>query len=61
MNWTSGLRERALMLQAQHLLGEEGLLSLPVDLNALADTRDIVIEAMETSTDGVSGMLVTWN
>ena len=51
MNWTSGLRERALMLQAQHLLGEEGLLSLPVDLNALADTRDIVIEAMETSTD----------
>ena len=60
MNWTSDLRQRDLMIEAQRLLDEEGLLGLPVDLNALADTRDIVIRAMATSTDGVSGMLVSY-
>ena len=60
MNWTSELRQRALMREAQRLLEAEGLLRLPVDLNALADTRDIVIESMEASTDGVSGMLVRY-
>lgn len=60
MNWTSELRQRALMLEAQRLLETEGLLRLHVDLNALADTREIVIEPMETSSKGVSGMLVRY-
>ena len=58
MNWTSEFRQRALMRQAQQLLDDEGLLSLPVDLSALGDSRDIVIEEMTTSSGGVSGMLV---
>lgn len=57
MSWISDSRKRALMRQAQQLLGEEGLLNLPVDLDALADTRNIVIKAMSTSSNGVSGML----
>ena len=60
MNWTSELRQRALMLEAQRLLEAEGLLRLHVDLNALADTREIVIKPMETSSEGVSGMLVRY-
>ena len=57
MSWISNSRKRALMRQAQQLLEEEGLLSLPVDLDALASTRNIVIKAMPTSSNGVSGML----
>ena len=60
MNWTSELRRRALMLEAQRLLEAEGLLRLHVDLDALAETREIVIEPMETSSEGVSGMLVRY-
>lgn len=60
MNWTSELRQRALMLEAQRLLEAEGLLRLHVDLDALAETREIVIEPMETSSEGVSGMLVRY-
>ena len=46
------------MRQAQQLLEGEGLLSLPVDLYALARTRNIKIKAINTSNNGVSGMLV---
>ena len=60
MTWTGELRERALMRKAQRLLEAEGLLRLPVDLRALADTREIVIAPMQASSKGVSGMLVRY-
>ena len=60
MNWTSELRQRALMRKAQRLLETEGLLRLHVDLDALAETREIVIEPMEASSEGASGMLVRY-
>ena len=55
---STDFRRTVLVSKAQHLLESEGLLSLPVDLTALAKTRDIVIEPMEGSGGGVSGMLV---
>ena len=44
--------------QAERLLRDEGLLSLPVDLEELAQRREIVVKPMPNSDDGVSGMLV---
>ena len=46
------------MRQAERLLREEGLLSLPVDIGRLAETRQILIRPMEERKRGVSGMLV---
>ena len=46
--------------QAERLLRDEGLLSLPVDLEELAQRRDIVVRPMPDSDDGVSGMLVRY-
>ena len=47
-----------LMRQAERLLRDEELLRLPVDLESLARTRDIVIGRMPGPNTGVSGMLV---
>ena len=44
--------------QAERLLRDEGLLSLPVDLEELAKRREIVVKPMPNADDGVSGMLV---
>ena len=46
------------MKQGERLLREEGLLRLPVDLEALASTRGISIRAIDSSEAGVSGMLL---
>ena len=49
---------KVLPRQAERLLRDEGLLSLPVDLKELARRREIFVEPMSGSQDGVSGMLV---
>ena len=58
MSETTELRRTLLIRQAEHLLRDEGLLRLPVDLESLAKTRDIVIQPMNSPDTGVSGMLV---
>ena len=58
MNQVSGHRQTSLVRQAERLLREENLLELPVDLEALAQTRRIIIERMESPENGVSGMLL---
>lgn len=57
MSQTTELRGFPLMRQAERLLRDEGLLGLPVDLESLAKTRDIVIQPMNGPDTGVSGML----
>ena len=47
-----------LVRQAEQLLQDESLLELPVDLEALAQTRRIFIQAMDSAEEGVSGMLL---
>ena len=51
-------RQKLLVRQAEQLLQEESLLELPVDLEALAQTRRIFIQAMDSAEEGVSGMLL---
>lgn len=53
-------RRRVLMRQAEEHLREENLLALPVDLEALAKAKDIVLEPMPIQADGVSGMLARY-
>ena len=48
------LRRRSIINQAEKLLEEEGLASLPVDLEALAETRGILIKAKQDTEPGVS-------
>ena len=60
MSQRSELRGFLLMRQAERLLKDEGLLRLPVDLESLAETRDIVIKPMTGPDTGVSGMLVRY-
>ena len=57
MNRNPEFRRSILMQQAERLLRDEGLLNLPVDLENLAKTRDIVIKPMDDPDHGVSGML----
>ena len=52
------LRRRSIINKAEQILSEEGLASLPVDLEALASTRDIEIQAKADVAVGVSGMLL---
>ena len=47
-----------LVRQAEQLLQDESLLELPVDLEALAQTSRIFIQAMDSAEEGVSGMLL---
>ena len=51
-------RQKSLVRQAEQLLQDENLLELPVDLEALAQTRRIFIQAMDSAEEGVSGMLL---
>ncbi len=46
-----------LAAQAQNALERHGLLSLPVDLDALAERLGIVVAPMSPSVTGISGML----
>lgn len=46
------------MRQAERLLREKGMLNLPIDVEGLAKTSDIVVEPMDEPNHGVSGMLV---
>ena len=57
MNRDPEFRRSILMQQAERLLREENMLNLPVDLEGLAKTRDIVIKPMDAPDRGVSGML----
>jgi Zn-dependent peptidase ImmA (M78 family) len=52
------LRRRSIINKAEQILREEDLASLPVDLEALAATRDIEIQAKADVAAGVSGMLL---
>lgn len=55
---TNGQQRREILTrQPEQHLAEDGLLSLPVDLEALAKARDIVLQPMPATTNGVSGML----
>ncbi len=54
------LRRRSIINQAEKLLEEEGLASLPVDLEALAETRGITVQAKPDTAPGVSGMLLRY-
>ena len=58
MDKLSDFRRRSLVRQAERLLQEENLLELPVDLEALAKTRNIYIREMDSTEKGVSGMLL---
>jgi hypothetical protein len=54
------LRRKSIINQAEKILDEEGLLSLPVDLEALAASRDIEVQAKPDAATGVSGMLLRY-
>ena len=58
MNQVLDYRQKSLVSQAEQLLQDESLLELPVDLEALAQTRRIFIQAMDSAEEGVSGMLL---
>ena len=58
MRSSYGYLRTVLPRQAENLLRNEKLLSLPVDLKELARRREIVVSPMPHSQDGVSGMLV---
>ena len=58
MRKVSSHRQKSLMRSAERLLQDESLLELPVDLEALAQTRGIFIREMESDEEGVSGMLL---
>ena len=60
MSRSYGFLRIVLPRQAEKLLRDEDLLSLPVDLEELAQRRKIVIQPMPNSQDGVSGMLVRY-
>lgn len=57
------MRNRVFQLQlarqkAEALLREEGIVSLPVDPFAIAERRDIIVQAKPDTAEGVSGMLL---
>ena len=58
MNQISDYRRKSLVQQAEQLLQNESLLELPIDLEALARTCEIFVRKMDSSEDGVSGMLL---
>ena len=58
MKQVSNHRQKSLVRSAERLLQDESLLELPVDLEALAQTRGIFVQEMESDEDGVSGMLL---
>ena len=58
MNQVSNYRQKSLVRRAEQLLRDESLLELPVNLEALAQTRRIFIREMDSDEDGVSGMLL---
>lgn len=58
MNQVLDYRQKSLVSQAEQLLQDESLLELPVDLEALAQTRRIFIQAIDSAEEGVSGMLL---
>ena len=55
MRKVSSHRQKSLVRSAERLLQDESLLELPVDLEALAQTRGIFIREMESDEEGVSG------
>ena len=58
MKQVSHHRQKSLVRRAERLLQDESLLELPVDLEALAQTRGIFVQEMESDEDGVSGMFL---
>ena len=58
MRQVSNYRQKSLVRRAEQLLRDESLLELPVNLEALAQTRRIFVQEMDSDEEGVSGMLL---
>ena len=54
------LRQKQVMRRAELVLQEHGLLTLPVDLDALAQAAGIHLREMDRKAEGVSGMLLRY-
>ena len=55
---TLALRLKKAERQAEQFLRDEGITKLPIDVVALAESRDILVKAKPDTAPGVSGMLV---
>ncbi|SJZ78609.1 ImmA/IrrE family metallo-endopeptidase [Consotaella salsifontis] len=60
MNGDPDLKQKQLMRRAELVLQEHGLLTLPVDLDALAQAAGIHLREMDRKAEGVSGMLLRY-
>lgn len=58
MTGNPDLKQKQLMRRAELVLQEHGLLTLPVDLDALAQAVGIHLREMDRRAEGVSGMLM---
>lgn len=60
MTGNPDLKQKQLMRRAELVLKEHGLLTLPVDLEALAHAVGIHLRQMDRKAEGVSGMLLRY-
>lgn len=60
MTGNPDLKQKQLMRRAELVLKEHGLLTLPIDLEALAQAVGIHLREMDRKTEGVSGMLLRY-
>ncbi|WAP66819.1 ImmA/IrrE family metallo-endopeptidase [Jiella pelagia] len=60
MTGNPDLKQKQLMRRAELVLQEHGLLTLPVDLDALAQAAGIHLREMDRKAEGVSGMLLRY-
>ncbi len=60
MNRNPDLKQKQLMRRAELVLEEYGLLTLPVDLTALAQAVGIHLREMDREAEGASGMLLRY-
>ncbi len=60
MTGNPDLKQKQLMRRAELVLQEHGLLTLPVDLDALAQAVGVHLREMDRRAEGVSGMLMRY-
>lgn len=60
MTGNPDLKQKQLVRRAELVLKEHGLLTLPVDLEALAQAAGIHLREMDRKAEGVSGMLLRY-
>lgn len=60
MTGNPDLKQKQLVRRAELVLKEHGLLTLPVDLEALAQAAGIHLRKMDRKAEGVSGMLLRY-